>query len=305
MKGLSPAAASLGCLFFAACSCEPLFSFDASFACSSSNQCAPGFSCREGICQAGDFLFDAGRDAGPADAGPTDAGVRDAGIDAGAPDGGADAGVDAGSDAGDDRDAGFDAGAPDAGPPFDGGPAWTAIDIGNFVAPGTVNYSGNRITVAMHAGDIWNDLDDFYFLYQVRSGDLQITAQVFSIDAGSEWGKAGVMVRQALTRSSPNAFVMFSRDHAYGFQMRDAGLGYTGPGANLAPQPERAPYWVRLVRQNGVITAYQSADGGAFVAFGSLPDPFTDPVFVGLAVSSEVFTAGNIAEFRSVVLTTP
>ena len=139
----------------------------------------------------------------------------------------------------------------------------------------------------------------------MRTGDLTMTAQVFSLDAGSEWGKAGVMVRQALTRESPNALVMMTREHGYGFQVRDAGASFTGPGASDFFQPEHAPYWVRLVRKNGVITAYQSPDGGNFMPFGSLPDPFTGSVYVGLAVSSEIFTEGNIAQFRSVTLTTP
>jgi hypothetical protein len=272
------------------------------FDCTVDLECTSGFVCLQGVCRPEGTKLDAGIDGGDGgescienflgcdagfDAGPTDAGMDggDGGSDAGNPDSG--------------TDAGFDAGIPDAGP------AWTPIDIGTFIEAGTVTYNGNRITVTMHAGDIWNAADDFYYLHQTRSGDIQITAQVFSVDAGSVWGKAGVMIRQDLTRESPNAFVSMTMAQGHSFQVRDAGSGLTGPGVLNFTMTERAPYWVRLVRQGGFVKAYHSPDGGDFVQFGSLPDPFTDPVYVGLAVSSEVFTQGNISQFRSVVLTVP
>lgn len=185
----------------------------------------------------------------------------------------------------------------------DAGPAWTAKDIGTFVTPGKVTYSGDLITVAMQAGDLWNDADDFYFLYQPRTGDIEITALVASIDAGSEYGKAGVMIRQSLNPDSANAFVDMTFRHGYGFQLRDGGGALTGPGAS--DTATKAPHWVRLRREGGMLYGYQSVDGATFIQVNAFADPFTGPVYVGLAVSSQSFDAGNISQFRQVSIRVP
>ena len=44
---------------------------------------------------------------------------------------------------------------------------------------------------------------------------------------------------------------------------------------------------------------------GAFIQLGVLPDPFTDPVYVGLAVASHDLDAGNVSVLSDVGIRTP
>lgn len=278
-------------VLWAACTCEPVLMRDGvAFNCSDDTQCSSGFVCLDGLCRPEGTQPDGGLDCRVSLA------ACDAGIDAGV--------LDAGdqSDAG-TADAGFDAGSPDGGT-LDAGPAWQTVDIGAFFTAGQVTYSGSVITAAVQNGDIWYDADDFFFLHQTRSGDIEVTARIDSIDAGAPYAKTGVMIRQHLTADSPNAFMALTAFEGNSFQVRDAGSQLTGPG-KVGPANERAPYWVRLVRRDGQVRGYVSGDGGTFIELGVLPDPFTDPVYVGLAVASHDLDAGNVSVLSDVGIRTP
>lgn len=77
----------------------------------------------------------------------------------------------------------------------------------------------------------------------------------------------------------------------------------TGPGILVPPLPQRAPYWVRLVRKGGELIAYSSADGGTFTEFGWRPDGLNVPYYVGFAVcSNNSGASANTATLDNVTL---
>ena len=81
-------------------------------------------------------------------------------------------------------------------------------------------YSGGIYTITRGGLDIWDPADQFHFLYQQVSGDLEVVARVASLTNTNSWAKAGVMVRESLTGGSRHAFALASAGNGYAFQRR-------------------------------------------------------------------------------------
>ena len=167
---------------------------------------------------------------------------------------------------------------------------WSNADIGAVGLSGTSSYNATSgtFTVTGAGADIWNTADAFQYAYTQMTGDARIVAQVASVSNGAAWVKVGVMIRQSLDPSSPQALMLVSNTKGLAFQRRVASGGLstnTGGGALTAP------WWVRLDRIGSTITAYQSADGVTWTQVGQDTIPMTSPIYYGLAVSSHTATA--------------
>ena len=73
--------------------------------------------------------------------------------------------------------------------------------------------------------DVWGSSDQFRFVYQPVTGDVEIVARVVSITRAHSWSKAGVMIRESLAAD------LESRD--------DGGLG--GKRVRVSAPPRRPP----------------------------------------------------------------
>ena len=127
-----------------------------------------------------------------------------------------------------------------------------------------------------------------------------IVARVDSIEYVHAWVKAGVMIRETLTASSPHALMLVSPGKGVSFQRR---LADGGVSTSTTVPGTTAPAWVKLERRGATITAYASTDGTAWTPIGS--DTFTmgPTVHVGLAVSSHVSGRLATATFSNVSVT--
>jgi predicted amidohydrolase/regulation of enolase protein 1 (concanavalin A-like superfamily) len=177
--------------------------------------------------------------------------------------------------------------------------AWQAQDIGAVGVAGETTRSGGTFTVRGSGADVWGTADGFHFAWQRVSGDRDIVARVATIEYVADWVKAGVMFRERLTADSPHAFMLASAGKGLAFQRRVTAGGlsvHTSGGTGTAP------VWVKLERRGNTISAYQSADGTAWILVGS--DTFTMPadIYVGLAVSSHDNTRLATATFDSVIV---
>ena len=176
---------------------------------------------------------------------------------------------------------------------------WTGYDVTDLSlwvhgqAAGFAELGDDGVSMSGGGSDIWNTADEFRFVYKTLSGDGSMTALVTGVGAGSNaWCKGGVMIRQDLQPGSINAMVAVTGGNGNGgtFQWRptanDASASSNG-GIAVAP-----PYWVRLVREGDTFTHYFSADGETWEqqATGSIDIPMTDPVLIGLAVTSHEAT---------------
>ena len=151
--------------------------------------------------------------------------------------------------------------------------AWTGLDIGDDPAIGSQTYDAatGAWTVRGDGHDIWDNADDFRFIYKYLQGDGTLTARVVSLTGPgtSTWGKAGVMMRETLQDVSRHAMMVVTSGDGGGanWQWRlttGGGSANDGDAAGVSP-----PYWVRLQRVGDAFTAYSCKDGIAWAQFGS------------------------------------
>src|SRR5205823_10751712 len=118
----------------------------------------------------------------------------------------------------------------------------------------------------------------------------------------SFYAKAGVMMRQSLSANSAYAFAAALPSLSV-FQYRTgAGLSAAGSGYYQTTYP----MWIRVVRVNGNLTGYASADGVIWQQMGNTVSVgLSGTVYAGLAVASQDNTKLNTAVFDNVSITGP
>jgi regulation of enolase protein 1 (concanavalin A-like superfamily) len=160
---------------------------------------------------------------------------------------------------------------------------WLTRDIGSPSPAGSATYSNQQFTVKGSGNDIWSTSDQFRFVYQQLTGDVEIVARIGSFTAVDPWSKVGVMIRNDLTSGSANALSLVSGAHGIAFQRRPASAGssYTTAGPLVS-----APRWVRLRRVGSTLTASTGTDGGSWQTVGSATISMNSTVYVGLAITS-------------------
>jgi regulation of enolase protein 1 (concanavalin A-like superfamily) len=174
---------------------------------------------------------------------------------------------------------------------------WRSADVGAVGAGGWAQADGGAFTISGSGLDVWDSEDAFQFAYTTLAGDGTITARVASVDAIHAWTKAGVMLRQSLDPSSPQAFSLVSAGKGQAFQRRPAfGALSTHTAGPLVP----APLWVRLTRVGTMVTALTSFDGVSWSVVDTDRVAFSGPVYAGLAVSSHDATGVATAVFTDV-----
>jgi regulation of enolase protein 1 (concanavalin A-like superfamily) len=176
---------------------------------------------------------------------------------------------------------------------------WTSDDVGNTAIAGSASHASGLFTLQGSGSEIWNTADGFHFVYRTLTGDGEIIARLDSLTRASAGTKAGVMMRDGLGPSDPNAFALVTPDRVIRLQQRrspgwSTGSSYTGTGA--------APYWVRLVRAGNKFRGYFSPDGVTWTAGGSTSIVMGSTIYVGLAVTSGNQSALATAVFRSVTV---
>jgi len=123
------------------------------------------------------------------------------------------------------------------------------------VAGVTVNLYGAD-DISLMGTDIWGTSDQFHFVCEEVSGDVQITATVHSLEHTHEWAKAGLMIRQTLEPDSPYVMITVTPGRGVAFQSREAPgeithLIHGGLAAYL-----EAPITLRLMRTGNTVIGY-------------------------------------------------
>jgi hypothetical protein len=145
--------------------------------------------------------------------------------------------------------------------------------------PSSLTLDGNTLTVKASGGELWDNYDSGTFIAAPVSGDYTITVKVLGHPVGStsDAAKAGVMIRENLIAGERYAylFVSQSRDPEVLYEGRKGILGgdpgnYSQGGTSL--DDTKFPIWLRLVKQEATITAFQSFDGTNFTQVGDPQD---------------------------------
>src|SRR3984957_19251423 len=170
-------------------------------------------------------------------------------------------------------------------------------------------------------------VDAFYFAHQPVAGNGTLTVQVTSLTgqapvappAGYEsdgppagpggldpWSKAGIIIKENTSQGSAYAAMTVTGSNGVRVQwdyVNDT-PGLTGSAAASAPR------WLRLVRDGGTITGYDSADGTHWTPVGTAPLPrLTSTVQAGLFAAGSWTDDGQVTQatgvFRHIGLSWP
>jgi regulation of enolase protein 1 (concanavalin A-like superfamily) len=181
---------------------------------------------------------------------------------------------------------------------------FSTSDIGGPTLAGSADYFNGTWTLAGSGNDIWNAADQLRFAGMQLTGDGSITARVATQTVTDSWAKAGVMMRESLAAGSKEVLCAITGGNGRTFMGRDTTNGQSFDGGYTGAGTGSAPYWVRLVRQGNVFSAYTSADGVNFTLMGTRTIAMNATIYFGLAVCAHTNSALSTATFDGVTVPT-
>jgi regulation of enolase protein 1 (concanavalin A-like superfamily) len=177
-------------------------------------------------------------------------------------------------------------------------------DIGSPALAGSTSYSSGTYTINAGGSDIWNTSDQFRYVYQPISGDVDIVARVNSVKNTYTWAKAGVMIRESLSANARNAMTLITAGTGSSFQWRLT----AGAATDSFRGTQTPPGWVRLVRTGTKFEGFTSTNGTTWTSLGSQTIAMSDNAYVGIAVTSHntsALTTGVVDQLKITAAMTP
>lgn len=161
---------------------------------------------------------------------------------------------------------------------------WTCADIGNPTPTGNQSFdpTSGVWTINACGADITGTADQFRFLWQPRTGDGSMTAQVATQANTSSSAKAGVMMRAT---ADPGFGVFVTPGTGIKVQRRSTQSATT---TKLANPTGTVPVYLRITRAGNSFTAYTSADGLSWTPIPGATSTLSLPATTlqGVAVTS-------------------
>ncbi len=174
-------------------------------------------------------------------------------------------------------------------------------------APALFETADGAILMNGIGNDIWDSADQFRYVHKSLSGNGSIAARIDTLDISPDiWVKAGVMIRQSTEAGAVNVFMAMTGSGGGGstFQQRMEAGGATVSQHTYGDGPFTAPYWVRMTREGSTLTGYTSPDGKNWTQRGdTVTLAMTDPVLIGLALTSHNANQATSAQFSNVAFT--
>lgn len=176
---------------------------------------------------------------------------------------------------------------------------WQSQDIGSVMSAGSASFTNNTFTLKASGADIWNNADEFYFVYQQMTDDVTLVTRVDDLTNTNSYAKAGIMIRESLDANSKNAFLGITPKKGIKFQYRTKTADKTGSSGSSG----KTPYWLKLERKGNTFTAYKSSNGTSFVKIKSITFAMNQQVYIGLALSSHADGTLTTGIFSGVLVT--
>lgn len=159
---------------------------------------------------------------------------------------------------------------------------WRHADVGPVETAGHAEALGDGFAVWSSGHDTSNRIDAFHYVYQHLEGDGEIIVRIAEyLEEEVIPGKAGIMIRENLTRASPKAFLYWSSQDQAGFQF---GATQGTPRSTAGSTTATDGVWLRLTRQGNLFTAYTGNDGYGWNLLSSATVNMTSAIHVGFAV---------------------
>ncbi|MEM7494776.1 MAG: hypothetical protein AAF471_01255 [Myxococcota bacterium] len=171
---------------------------------------------------------------------------------------------------------------------------------GHLTPSGSTHENNDAYTVKGAGSDIWHASDQFHYVYEKVSGDVEIIASVVSVENTHEWAKAGIMIRDSLNPDAKFVFVLQRPDNRVAMQWRTstgALAGYVFPKDNTVMSK-----YLRLTRSGDTYHGFYSINSpnGPWISLGMQTVAMSGNDYVGLAVTSHNPGSLTTAVFDSV-----
>lgn len=162
---------------------------------------------------------------------------------------------------------------------------WKNLDIGTVPVAGSGGISEGMVTVTGSGSNIWQNNDDFHFLFRPVQDECSIVVRALS-HPYQHWGsKAGIMVRESLGRDASHVFIGMQPGGVNTVYMDHLqGLGWSNAGQSAGT----VPLWLKIARTNSnTVTTSISADGQIWTQVSTRTFPsLASTLYVGFGVSS-------------------
>jgi hypothetical protein len=188
------------------------------------------------------------------------------------------------------------------------------LDIGSPQLNGSAEQVGAGWDLIAGGADIWENSDQFHFLYKQISGDFDIAVRVESFRPAHLYSKAGLMIRPNLTSDSPHLMFLVFADNSPrnnnlgGYEMQFRAVAGSDcqaiyPAARPPTPPEfPAAYpnsWLRVERRSNRFSAFASTDGKNWKLYAVQTLALPGLVYAGPALTSHHPDVAATASFRN------
>ena len=148
--------------------------------------------------------------------------------------------------------------------------------------------------------------DNFYFIHQPATGDVQVIARVVSVQAvNGASSRGGVMIRESTNNNARHFFMGVASSSAVRSVYRSTTGGNNTSSSSVALS---LPYWVRVTRAGNSFAAYSAPDvsgvPGTWTQRGTTQTiAMTNSVRIGLAATSGSASANGMVVMDKVTIT--
>ena len=179
--------------------------------------------------------------------------------------------------------------------------------VGRVARPGSASFDPQRQTyeIAGAGQNMWNDRDDFHFVWKRMTGNFILSTRARLLGAGVDaHRKIGWTIRPSLEASSPHVTAALHGDGLMSLQFRRAAGGITEEARSRDSLPD-ADAVIQLERRDGVYVMSVAPFGDTLVTQELTGVLLPDAVYVGLFVCAHNDSVVERASFSNVRITTP
>ncbi|MGO4275056.1 Ig-like domain-containing protein, partial [Paenibacillus sp. TAF58] len=173
-------------------------------------------------------------------------------------------------------------------------------DIGQVAIAGSASLEGTTYTVK-GSGEVRNGSDSFHYVYQPVQGNFEMLAYVNFDSEIDDAAKAGLMIRSSLAADSPTTAIVLAPEpnetvdtsgrRALFMNRVTAGGSYSTN--SVTSSTLKAPFWLKIVRNESVVSGYVSTDKNSWALVDSANVNLPDQVYVGMAVDAGKTTSNS------------
>lgn len=178
---------------------------------------------------------------------------------------------------------------------------WQTADIGAVGTTGTFVSNTSGVFVGGAGSDIWGTADSFRFGYTTLTGDGYIIGRISGLTQAtgtiSPWAKAGLMMRDNISASSPWVHLLTTPSATNGISWQYRLLAGQNAAPSSSGQPSRFAtmppgQFYKIVRTGNKFEGFISPDQSLWTSVGNttFSTPMQQTILVGVAVTSQSTT---------------